>query len=87
MSYIDAQVIRNHVPILQVTTHTHLLVAIYQNLNQPCMTLTLGTQLNMLHLIDGGSRTRRMISPPAHCQGLGELTLKLCKDKLHRELC
>lgn len=85
MYHVDAQVIRGDVSVLQVTTHIHLLVAICQNLNQPCMILTLGTQLNMLHLIDGGSRTRRMILPPAHCQDLGELTLKLCEEKLHKE--
>lgn len=76
MSYIDTDVIRFHVSILQVTIHTHLLAAICQNLNHPYMTLTLATQLNMLHSIDGGLRIRRMISPPAHCHGLGELKLQ-----------
>jgi hypothetical protein len=64
-------------PVLQVITHTHLMVVICLSLNLPYTTLTLATQLNMQHLIGGGSRTRRMISPPAHCRGLGELRFGL----------
>jgi len=38
--FVDIQMVRGYVAVLQVTTPTLLLVAICQSLNQPCMTLT-----------------------------------------------